>query len=292
MKDYYYQRIKDAVSFIEQNLKHNLSVDGIAEQACFSKYHFIRLFMAITGDTVGGYVRKRRLTKAAEDLILTDSPILSIAVDYQFESQEAFTRSFKSLYRTTPSKYRKRGIHQLAFRKNELSSDTIDHLKKSISREPEFVMTTPKKLVGMCTITSLTNNNIPELWLNFISRIKEIGNIRNSGKYGIHSYDNESKVEDYSEHFTFKKWAAVEVSHYEDIPPGLDRYTMQPGKYARFIHKGGIKGFQMSIDYVYGTWLPASGYQLDTRDDFEHYGERFYGPENPESEIDMYIPIK
>lgn len=292
MKHYYYQRVKQAVRFIELNLKHDLSVERISDQACFSKYYFIRLFMSVTGDTVGEYVRKRRITRSAEDLITTGKSILSIAIDYRFESQEAYTRSFKNVYHTTPARYRKRGIHQLAFRKNELSDGRIEHLKKGISREPQIVQVEAKKLVGIFTFTSLANNNIRELWLNFLPRISEIKNIIDTGRYGIHPYDCEAKAEDYSEHFTFKKWAAVQVSCYEYIPSGLGRYDLQAGKYAKFTHKGGTKGFQMSMDYVYGTWLPASGYQLDARDDFEHYGERFYGPEHPDSEIDMYIPIK
>ncbi|GAA0893717.1 AraC family transcriptional regulator [Fulvivirga kasyanovii] len=294
MKHYYYQRVKQAVRFIEDNLKHELSVDLIAEQACFSKYYFIRVFMAVTGDTVGEYVRKRRITRSAEDLISTDKSILAIAMDYQFESQEAFTRSFKSVYRITPAKYRKRGFHQLAYRKNELSDSKIEHLNKYITREPQIVETTPKKLVGVFTSTSSSqaHNNIRKLWLSFIPRIREIRHVKDIGMYGVHPYDSESKVEDFSEQFTFQKWAAVEVNHYEDIPAGLACYDLPAGKYARFTHKGGIRDFHISMDYVYGTWLAASDFELDLRDDFEHYGERFYGPENPASEIDMFIPIK
>ncbi len=58
IKDDYYERIKKAVDFIEENLKERLTVEMISEKAYFSKYHFIRVFTATTGETVGNYNRK------------------------------------------------------------------------------------------------------------------------------------------------------------------------------------------------------------------------------------------
>lgn len=292
MKSYYYQRIKEATSFIEYNLKNNLSVGLIAEKACFSKYHFIRIFMAITGDTVGNYVRKRRISKSAEALIHTGDSILSIALEYQFDSQEAYTRSFKKIYNTTPGQYRKRGVNQLAFKQNELSDLRLEHLKNNISMEPEIITVRAKKLVGLAVTTSMVDNKIPQLWQHFMSRVGEIKNNCNTGRYGIHVYDSQLKAEDYCETLKFEKWATVEVSTFEDIPDDMNTHVLEGGKYAVFTHKGGVSGFQMSVDYVYGTWLPGADYELDTRDDFEYYGEKFYGPAHPESEVQMYIPIK
>ena len=57
---------------MEQNLKSPIKVGDIANAAFYSKYHFQRLFSLLTGETVGSYLRKRRLTEAARELIETD----------------------------------------------------------------------------------------------------------------------------------------------------------------------------------------------------------------------------
>jgi len=47
-----------------------------------------------------------------------------------------------------------------------------------------------------------------------------------------------------------------------------------------------------TFDYIYTTWLPKSGYQLDEKDGFELYGKRFKGGDNDKSEVDLYIPVR
>ena len=80
-------------------------MDDITNETFYSKFHFTRKFMELTGWTPGAYLRKRRLEEAAKD-ILAGSDILQVAVDYHFGSQQAFTRSFKAYFRTTPGFYR------------------------------------------------------------------------------------------------------------------------------------------------------------------------------------------
>ncbi len=101
----YYEKVRKAIAFIEANLKQDINVDNIADEAFYSRYHFTRKFMELTGWTPGAYLRKRRLEEAAKD-ILAGRDILEIAIDYRFGSQQAFTRSFKEYFRTTPGYYR------------------------------------------------------------------------------------------------------------------------------------------------------------------------------------------
>lgn len=63
----YYSGIQKAIDFIETQLTQTLSLQLIAERACFSPYHFHRLFGAVTGTTVKEYIRKRRLSEAARE---------------------------------------------------------------------------------------------------------------------------------------------------------------------------------------------------------------------------------
>ncbi|KAA1245467.1 helix-turn-helix domain-containing protein [Aquimarina sp. RZ0] len=96
---YQNNRIRNAITYIEKNLKEKLTLTKIARYACYSKYHFIRIFHASTGETVSDYIRKRRISESAIKLVTTNDSILHIALQYQFESQQAYTRSFKSIYR-------------------------------------------------------------------------------------------------------------------------------------------------------------------------------------------------
>lgn len=103
----YSQSIQRTMSYIETNLSNNLSVDELADIAGFSKYHFLRVFKNETGRRLSEHIQNRRMAKAAKLLLFTQLNILDIALMYQFESQEAFTRAFKKEYNLPPGRYRK-----------------------------------------------------------------------------------------------------------------------------------------------------------------------------------------
>lgn len=76
-----------------------MSLDNVAAKAGYSKWHLQRMFKDITGNAIGAYIRARRLSKAAVALRLTGRPILDIALQYRFDSQQTFTRAFKNSLR-------------------------------------------------------------------------------------------------------------------------------------------------------------------------------------------------
>lgn len=88
------------------NLHEELTLDEICEVVGFSKFYFHRIFKREVGISLYDYIRKRRLTMAASLLLNTNTAILDIAIIYRFESQEAFTRAFKSVYQLPPGRYR------------------------------------------------------------------------------------------------------------------------------------------------------------------------------------------
>lgn len=100
------KEIQAAVNYIETNLCEELSLDEIANVAGFSKFYFHRIFQSEIGMPIYDYIRKRRLASAAALLLNTDTSILDVAVNYHFESQEAFSRAFKSVYQLPPGRYR------------------------------------------------------------------------------------------------------------------------------------------------------------------------------------------
>lgn len=94
------------LDYIENHLDEDISLDALARQACLSKYHFHRLFRQAVGEPVHQYIRKRRMERAAAVLAETDRPIMEIALNCQYASQEAFSRAFQRTYSFTPGKYR------------------------------------------------------------------------------------------------------------------------------------------------------------------------------------------
>ncbi|AWB43896.1 AraC family transcriptional regulator [Paenibacillus sp. CAA11] len=100
------QEIQVALDYIEVNLHEELTLDEISSFVGFSKFYFHRLFQREVGISLYDYIRRRRLAKAASALLNTSTSILEIALTYRFESQESFTRSFKSVYQLPPGRYR------------------------------------------------------------------------------------------------------------------------------------------------------------------------------------------
>lgn len=97
----------DSLTYIDENPENTISLDELAQTVHLSKYHYHRLFHKITGESVSKYINKRRMEKAAEDLVMTDEPIINIALKYQYGSQEAFSRAFRQIYGITPGRYRR-----------------------------------------------------------------------------------------------------------------------------------------------------------------------------------------
>jgi len=103
----YSEVTKDVIYFLEQCLLDDWHLDDYASQIGYSKFHLSRIFKQETGLTISEYVRKRRLATAAMYLLHSDESIIHIAFKLHYQSQEAFTRSFKELYNMPPGKYRK-----------------------------------------------------------------------------------------------------------------------------------------------------------------------------------------
>ena len=96
-----------SLAMIEERIQEKLTVEMLAEGVHFSKYHYQRIFQEIMGETVMGYVTRRRLFLAAEDLAGTKDSVIAIALKYSYDSHEGFTRSFKAYLGVTPTEYRK-----------------------------------------------------------------------------------------------------------------------------------------------------------------------------------------
>lgn len=102
--------VKKVVDYIEENLGREINLERIAENAGYSKFHLNRMFLDETGYTIYKYLQLRRLTVAAEQLVETQVPIVQIAYEAGYDSQQAFSYAFKQIYVYSPKVYRDRGI--------------------------------------------------------------------------------------------------------------------------------------------------------------------------------------
>ncbi len=125
-----------SLDMIEEKIHEKLTVEVLAAGIHFSKYHYQRMFREAVGDSVMGYVARRKIALAAEELAGTRSTILELALKYGFDSHEGFTRSFKAYMGVTPAEYRKYRLH-LSDREKEKStmmySKTTDEMIRELN---------------------------------------------------------------------------------------------------------------------------------------------------------------
>ena len=103
------ERLLYAGEFLENNLFEPLTAEDIAASAAMSLRSLQRHFADSVGESLASYVRGRRLTLAAQQLVQGHSDILGLALDCQFGSHEAFTRAFRRHYFMSPSEFRQQG---------------------------------------------------------------------------------------------------------------------------------------------------------------------------------------
>jgi len=282
----YRKSIQQSLDFIERELDSNMKSADIAKEVGYSVYHFHRLFLAIVGTTIADYVRRRRLTESALSLLESKKQIIQIALDFQFETQESFTRAFKKLFGTTPAKYRKQNVPYVAQYQFKIEIINSDISTGEFEMDPNILEKDEFKVIGLSkNYVFKQPNDIPELWNEFNRRENEIKNIVRNGKsYGL-CIQADIKSED------FEYLACVEVSEFEEIPLGMSQYTIAANKYVVFTARG-VQNIQSTFEFIYGKWLKETGYKLAESPDFELYDERF-DPTNPlEGEVDIYVPVR
>ncbi|PJZ45801.1 AraC family transcriptional regulator [Leptospira brenneri] len=284
----YYDHIQLAINFIEKHLTENITVEDVSKNAFQSRWHFQRIFRYVTGYSVYTYLKKRRLTEAGNDLILGKDKIIDIAFKYHYATPESFLRAFRTEYGMNPSDYRKELEHR-NFGKLEIEPlrDGIridgSQIKTHIVTKNEFFL---MGKVHRTTMQKCQNEiDIPKFWGEFIGNglMNGIPNRMGDSLLGI--YTNW----DYAENFDVLIGSVVRKE--SEVPPGFVLHRMKPAKYMVFTVPGNqnhdiLNGWK----YIYGTWMPNTGFEREFSDDFDLFDDRFQSETKPESEI--YIPIK
>lgn len=154
--------------------------------------------------------------------------------------------------------------------------------------KPRIVEIEQKHFLGMKMSMSLIQNRTAELWRSFMPRRKELNSIKHNEFFSLQMYPS-NYFDAFNPHAEFEKWALQEVDKEHEALEGFTPFTLEPGLYAVFEHKGSNTDTQIFQD-IYSKWLPQSGYALDQRPHFEVLGEK-YKNNDPESEEEIWIPI-
>lgn len=311
----YIQRVNRTMDYIDGHLAEPLTLEKLAGVAAFSKYHFHRIFFAQVGETPGQYVQRLRLEKAAMLVVAQkERSITDIAFSVGFSDVAAFARAFRLAHGMSASKYRQHRNFGIPDR--------------NASKEPE-------EPLGYASGSSTTSrrNDMPELITEPFPAesvtVKEkdemtVAYVRHTGPY----FGDEALFQRLFS--TLYKWAAPrklikrgvteEIVIYHDDPDTVDpnklriscgisvppdtqasgevgTLTLPAGSYAEARFTVDATQFGGAWNWVYGVWLPDSGYQPDDRLCYEKYVDT-----EPEAEIkgstgrtftvDICIPVK
>ncbi|MBS1585705.1 MAG: GyrI-like domain-containing protein [Bacteroidetes bacterium] len=156
--------------------------------------------------------------------------------------------------------------------------------------EPRIETLKEKQLAGNKLRMSFVNNRTGELWRGFMPLRNSFMNVVGNDLYSVEVYGAGFFL-NFDPDKEFEKWAAVEVSDTQKLPPGIELLTVPEGLYAAFFYKGRANEGEVIYRYIHNQWLPASDYELDNRPHFALMGAK-YKNDDPESEEEIWIPIR
>ena len=153
---------------------------------------------------------------------------------------------------------------------------------------PEIREIPGKLLTGVRRRMSFVSDRTSEIWREFRAREKEISGRIGNESYSVKVYDSGYSFANFEPAAEFDKWAAAEVSGTFE---GFEMLAVPAGRYAVFIHKGTAADAPRTFGYIFGEWLPSSGYELAGRPHFEVLPAG-YNPFDAEAEEEIWIPVK
>jgi len=257
MANAYEKRLLRVLEYIHANPAGDLSLDRLADVAAMSRFHWHRVFHAMTGETCAQATRRIRLHRAACWLVQTDDPVAEVARRCGYPSAQSFTRAFGQVFGMSPGKFRKRG---------DLTSPSLYLRKGEYPVFPvEIITTRPRRLAAMA-------HKGPYLEIGAaFQQVASIFSARNlwpkaQGMVGIY-YDDPGLVapENLNSH------AGVIVGDGFEMPENLEDVQAPGGRMAVMHYKGPYAGLKAAYDYLFGEWLPNSGNEPRDAPSFEVY---------------------
>lgn len=278
--------IRDLLVWLESHLDQPLSLDNVAIKAGYSKWHLQRMFINITGHAIGAYIRARRLTKAAVALRLTGRPILDIALQYRFDSQQTFTRAFKKQFNQTPAGYRRAAEWKAFGIRPPIRLGEFSMPQAEMVEIPDLALLGNTQIYT-CTLEQISNHRADmrrNFWGQFLQHMETIP----SEVYGLHEVYASSEKEDEQE--IFYTTAVLANEHERQHLSSVKPILVKGGRYVQFRYSGPKLGFQEFILILYTTCMPTLNLTRRVGQDIE----RFHSKDSlglPDIRCDYMIPI-
>lgn len=282
--------IRDLLVWLEGHLDQPLSLDHVAARAGYSKWHLQRMFKEVTGHAIGAYIRARRLSKAAVALRLTSRPILDIALQYRFDSQQTFTRAFKKQFNQTPAWYRRASDWHSFGLRPPIRLDDFQLPEATWVTLPETVLVgqTQSYTCTLEQISSYRDEMRLHFWRQFLTETDTIPPVL----YGLHQ--SRPSVEKDDEQEILYTTAVPSDKLFHPVP-ATQTVLLEGGEYVQFTYEGPRTSLQEFILLLYGTCMPTLQLTRRHGQDIErfhtHGGKR--QPEPPKDiRCEYLIPIR
>jgi AraC family transcriptional regulator len=289
----YKRRMLRVLVHIQQRLDEGLSLEELAALACFSPFHFHRIFKGMVGESVKGYVRRLRLERAASQLKLGSRPVTQVALEAGYESPEAFARSFRAAFGISPSRFRAirrrtpkpaapSGLHytrQAPARHFRASPTPTKGMKVEIKRlEPMRVAF--RRHVGPYSKVGAT-------WDRFLPFMGKEGRL--SGDSLILGICHDDPEVTPPARIRYDACLSVDDTFVAEGDIGVQ--VIAGGDYAVTTHCGPYARLGRTYAALLGQWLPRSGRELRSAPCFEVYLNDPHGTEPADLLTDIYAPL-
>ncbi|MBN2439932.1 MAG: AraC family transcriptional regulator [Spirochaetales bacterium] len=284
-------RMNSAVKYIEDNILENPDPQEAAQKANSSTYHFQRMFHMLAGYSFGEYIRNRRLSLAAQDLLTSSLKIIDISFKYGYESPEAFTRAFTRLHGISPRESRKEGIRlksfaPLSFTLSIKGDTSMDFKIKTM----ESFMVAGKSIM-VTTKDGQNFKDIPAFWKKCYKDGfgEKFWQLARENKEGILS-GAIAAVLCYKETDTEEKWSYLAGAETIKEVPGMETITIPSRTWAIFESIGPMPdAIQKVWKRIFSEWFPSSNYEHDRSPELELYPPG--DSQSPDYYSEVWIPV-
>lgn len=250
----YERQIQKVIDYIGKHLDDKLTLDQLSEVACFSKYHFHRLFTAYTGLSLQQYIRWLRLKRSAHQLIVDNNKsIIEIAINAGFESHEAYTRAFKKSCGLSPNEFR-----------SQMSWQAWEKPPYCLPKRGKSKMSVVIKTMKERRLAVLEHRGDPakvgESVNKFINwnRAQPLNLKPKPGEAFGFAYDDPKTTP--PEEYRFD--LAITIPKHAKITGEIKEKHLPAGRYAVAVHKGSRDSISDTVYALYRDWLPTSGEEL------------------------------
>ena len=250
------------IEVVDDNLSDELDVARVARELGVTEYHLRRMFSALTGMPLSEYVRRRRMTVAAAEVV-AGAPMLEVAVRFGYGSTEAFGRAFRAVHGSTPAQVRGNGgplrsQPKLRLRLTVEGNTTMD---TRILDHPAF------RLVGHAARVPLIHEGVNPHIQGYIAslpatehaRLKELSSTEPAGLLQV----SDGVDPDYTEGSELASLHGVAVDDATSVPDDLDGIEVEAGEWVVFRTSG---AYPAALQEAYAAsatdWFPANPWQL------------------------------